>query len=186
VGNKQKSSGLMLYHIRSHPLLGILAVVTVCLVSMLVLEVLLLGGMPEIHPQASGLPQNHALLDEQGIHKPKSMFQDIVKRPMFYKDRASLNVRSVAKAGPLSDWLLTGIVLAEQKYALLENPKRVKNKAKDRRIKLTIKEKIPDGDWTLIDIQKNTAIFQSGEKTETLELKLPDKNPRKQKGLIRR
>ena len=133
-------------------------------------EVLFMGSMPEIKVNAKPSSQSFNLLSDAGVRQNKAQFSAIIKRPMFYQDRAPID-QVTTKTGALSDWLLTGVVVtSKQRFALLENEQRVKRKQESARLRLKEKEYLDGTDWSVLKIEKTEVTFQRGNQQEVLKL----------------
>ena len=113
--------------------------------------------------------------DYQFSGQAVDQFQDIVQRPLFFKERKPVipseeGEAEVIKAAENVDFILTGIIDSPKGiYCLLQNPRK---KEKEERFKRLWQGDEIDG-WTVNEIHSNRIVIIADGKSKVLELSKP-------------
>jgi general secretion pathway protein N len=97
---------------------------------------------------------------------PLASYASVWEHPLFTSDRKPM-VSTASGGVSLGDLELTGIIITPQLHMALLRDKS----DKDKEVRVRQGEALPDGSWTLVDLQPRSAIFASS--SGRTELKLP-------------
>jgi general secretion pathway protein N len=98
---------------------------------------------------------------------PLASYAPVWEHPLFTSDRKPMISAASGGGVSLGDLELTGIIITpELRMALLRD-----KTSKDKEVRVRQGDALPDGSWTLVDLQPRSAIFASS--TGRTELKLP-------------
>ncbi|MGC1549896.1 MAG: hypothetical protein WA777_15345 [Rhodanobacter sp.] len=100
---------------------------------------------------------------------PLASYASVWEHPLFSSDRKPMVSAATGGGVSLGDLELTGIIITPELHMALLRDKSSANKDKEVRVRQG--DALPDGSWTLVDLQPRSAIFASS--SGRTELKLP-------------
>jgi general secretion pathway protein N len=98
---------------------------------------------------------------------PLERYASVWQQPLFNPDRKPV-VHAASGGSQLGDMQLTGIILTPAlRMALLHNKR---DREDDRELRIREGARLPDGDWTLVEVKPRSAVFDSASGRVELEL----------------
>lgn len=138
----------------------------------LLLLALLAGAGSGVHwlapREAAPIPAAHRVALPPAA--PLLSYAAVWEHPLFSKDRKPMVSAATGSGVSLGDLELTGIILTPGLRMALLRDKSAGNKS-SREVRVREGAALPDGSWTLVELQPRAAIFASG--SGRTELKLP-------------